>query len=347
MPRAASARLIERPRSAALRARIGATLQHAHLPAAPREQQGQQRAHGPGANDGYRASRPRSGAAERRGELFGRAPGVREAVVERHRRDADRVRLAPVADHAALRRALRGPRRARSLPPRTRIDSCAPRCRGSRGRDELDVGAATRLERRLQERASARSDLARSCAMPAPREHSSDASSGAADSTGGLLTCQPAAPAVGSNAPPMRNRVAGLLPHQPSRRGRPGRARGARARRRRRSRRGRRSGTCSCTRPRNRRRCRAARAAGCRSHARGRSRRARRCAARCGRHRAMSNAWPVRYCTPGHSTSASDSPSRGDARFDVFDAQQFFTRARRQFDQRLGRIEAVPAQSAS
>ena len=56
-----------------------------------------------------------------------------------------------------------------------------------------------------------RSDLARKRADARGAKISSAASSGAADSTGGLLSCQPAAPARGSNAPPMRKRVAGSL----------------------------------------------------------------------------------------------------------------------------------------
>ena len=62
--------------------------------------------------------------------------------------------------------------------------------------------------------------------------------------------------------------------------------------------------------------------------------------------RAQSKAWPVRYCTPGHSTSASSLPEIVDLRFDVLDAQRLLAGARRELHQRFSGIELVPGELA-
>src|SRR6478736_982555 len=51
--------------------------------------------------------------------------------------------------------------------------------------------------------------------MSAARNISSEASSGAAEKIGGLLTAHPAAPMAGRNSGPIWKRVCGSWPHQP------------------------------------------------------------------------------------------------------------------------------------
>ena len=110
MPRAAMARLIERPRSRRL-----AAGRHGARSAARRDHGGQQQSHeradrtgadqrvvGQGLHASGRRRLP-SGAAVRQcfDQLAGGAQHVFETVVERYRRQAHEVRLAPVAQHAA------------------------------------------------------------------------------------------------------------------------------------------------------------------------------------------------------------------------------------------------------
>ena len=58
-------------------------------------------------------------------------------------------------------------------------------------------------------------DFARNSPMSAARNISSEASSGAAEKIGGLLTAQPAAPMAGRNSGAIWKRVCGSWPHQP------------------------------------------------------------------------------------------------------------------------------------
>ena len=61
-------------------------------------------------------------------------------------------------------------------------------------------------------------DLCRSRSMPASMNTPSEASSGAAASTDGLLSCQAATPAAARNCGSMRKRELSSWPHQPARR---------------------------------------------------------------------------------------------------------------------------------
>ena len=205
-----------------------------------------------------------------------------------------------------------GPRLAAARS--TRSDSWQPRRSRFARRDDLQRVGQARADQRFEiagqlastSRASAPCRRARTApatraAAPAPR-------------IGGLLSCQPSAPGVGTNSGPMRKRVAWSWPHQPAKRGRVGvrvalvhEAAGDRAR-------ARSSGTCSGTTRRSRRRCRAVAAAGCRRRAPGRSRRSRPARAPSRAISFRSKACPVRYCTPGHSTSARRGPCSAIAR---------------------------------
>ena len=172
---------------------------------------------------------------------------------------------------------------------------------------------------------------------------SSDTRSGASARIGGLHSCQPSAPGVGTNCGPMRKRVR-LVVAPPAGEARAiGCARGVRARSSRRPRPARSSGICSCTTRRNRRRCRAAAAAGCRRHARGRNRR---CSPARAPSRAISlrsKAWPVRYCTPGRSTSAMRWPCSASARSIACHRDRAVGLVGLELDQGGRRVEAVEA----
>ena len=189
-PRAASARLIERPRSAAARAdRRGART--AALAAARASSSASRVPAGPAPTmvDGVLAHRQptRSSAAPR----LDAAPDVREAVVQRHGRQTDDVRLAPVVMIPAAPERSNTAARVRP-PPRTRSDSWQPRAADRRRQHSRSRSPATRASERLQV-GSQLQRLGRSASCRRPNT-ASEASSGAAERIGGLLTCQPAAP---------------------------------------------------------------------------------------------------------------------------------------------------------
>ena len=141
-------------------------------------------------------SRPRAHAASCSSCCTNRATSA-EAVVQRHRRDAQDVRFAPVERPRHARRAARTVRRPASRPARTRNDSWQPRCAASRGVTHCSRAGVMRVQF-LQQQCVHRQRLG------AQRRHAgrcrtsrSEASSGAAERIGGLLTCQPAAPGDG------------------------------------------------------------------------------------------------------------------------------------------------------
>jgi len=115
-------------RFVALDARVAAALVDGDLPALAREQDGQQRAGQAGADDrdGARGcvqmeffgGNGRGKACSDAGphlHFFHQAIDVLEAVVQRHRRDADHVRFAPVTEHADLGQVVEQP--AAALAP--------------------------------------------------------------------------------------------------------------------------------------------------------------------------------------------------------------------------------------
>ena len=87
------------------------------------------------------AAAAHSALAQSRGELLCRAPGIRKTIVERHRRQANRVRLAPVADHASLPEDLIGSPRPLCAAADANRELAAALLRVG-ARDDLDLLAA-------------------------------------------------------------------------------------------------------------------------------------------------------------------------------------------------------------
>ena len=110
-------------------ARVGAALVQRHAQAAPRQQQRQQRAGEPGADDvdagapARRSRRCRQHVAQRLRE----PPRVLEAVVERHRRHADDVRARASRTTTPRAPSASNTLRPRAAPAVMRIESWQPR----------------------------------------------------------------------------------------------------------------------------------------------------------------------------------------------------------------------------
>ena len=253
-------------------ARIGATLEHLHASSATRQQQGEQAASRPRADDGNQAADSSDCASTATS-----CASVAEGVVQRHRCNAQDVRLAPVDDDAACaERVEQAPSGVAASVRAPTIGSLAARVRAVSGmtsrspsesmpsssnppicpRLGVQRGEPARLEKLQRGQQRCRGEDRRIADLPDRRP---------------LLPARIQVP-CGSG---WRTRVP---TSQQSRAGR--RAMPLHARKRRRSRRVRHSDICSCTTRRSPRQRRAAAAAHCRSHGRDRSRSVRRPSAR-------------------------------------------------------------------
>ena len=262
-------------------------------------------------------------------------------VVERRRRDADDVGFAPVAEDAGVGKVLEQRAAAgataghaqRQLAPRRcgfargdDLQRVAPAVRGSAIPDSRSGGwtwRATRPCRRVRTRPAMRATE--------PARGSADCSAASHRRRASERMRAPSGIASPGRGPTSRRSAGARC------------VRGAHARSSRRPRPDRHSCTCSGTRPRNPRRCRAGAAAGCRRRARGRNRRSR--PAACARRAisGRSNACPVRYCTPGHSTSARRERVLHDRALDRCHGDRAVGFVGLELDQCVGRIAAVEA----
>ncbi len=195
MPRAASARLIERPPRGAAVGKARAALDDDGFEPAAREQDCEQAARGAAADDGDALARLLRSCVERASQGLHRAVDVAIAVVERHRRHAQHVRLAPVGDDARgaqprdERRGI-GAAAARTAPRRdsraARDPSASARARGRRARaraatrgnasgratcgaDAFMPASSNSVERRRERRQRQDRRVAESASLPRPR----------------------------------------------------------------------------------------------------------------------------------------------------------------------------------
>ena len=219
-PRSEIARLIERPRSARRRARVGTPLVDPHSAAAAGEEAGEQATGEPAADDGDVVGSVRVDESTRAivGKRLGGPPAVVVRRVQRHRGEADDVRLAGVDDDAVLVPQPSGDARR----PRRRAARAARRAAaGSRGVTSSIRPVVTSVEQRLEvarephaalaQRRHA--DLVEQLERRTQRAHRQDRR------VGDL-------PAVGArrrsgNVGAISKRVAAAVLHQPSKRGMP------------------------------------------------------------------------------------------------------------------------------
>ena len=205
--------------------------------AALREQNREQRSCESGADDRHRLAVILRGAhcsdLQRRDEL----PHFDERVVQRHGRNANDVRLAPIADEAASRERMEHLRAAVAERCR-RSDNWHPRASGSFGVRMVSGPPAARATAIPDSRSAAAIWRAAPACLQLSNS-ASEASSGAAARIGGLEICQPSAPGSGCDPGGISKRLALSCPHQPARRTGRSRAHGAHGRSSRRSRRAR------------------------------------------------------------------------------------------------------------
>src|SRR6185437_882788 len=131
---------------------------------------------------------------------------------------AARITLGSRQSHTTPRsRSVSNTRLPRVGVPAMRSESWQPRAAASRGLMILTRGSSCSSSN-SRNPVSAR-DFSRSRSNPASRNIFSEASSGAAERMGGLLTAQPAAPPAARNPGSIWNRVVSSCPHQPESRG--------------------------------------------------------------------------------------------------------------------------------
>ena len=218
MPRAASARLIERPPRGAAYEKRGprsmttgfrprrASRIASKLPAGPPPTMAMRC---PARSVMRRACGAAPAPRRRRRDSGCRAApapsAARSACANRRRRPSARSRAT---NAAAIRRRRRELHRELAAAPL-----------GIRRRQHARAAAELALEQPLEITRQRERLAAQALSCRPRRTASSDAASGASDRIGGLLSCQPSAPDSGVNFGSMRNRRSRSCPHQPASRG--------------------------------------------------------------------------------------------------------------------------------